>query len=213
MNKLENNALQNANSCEARILKKFNNAGGYQDLFNEINRLIASKDTVTIAIDGMCGSGKTFLSGILEEKYDCNIFHADSFFLQRHQRTKERLAKIGGNLDFERLKADVLDKILLKTEFSYKHFSCSSLSLENETAVLPKQLNILEGSYSHNPTLNFAFDLKVFLFTSSEKQEARILKRNGESKLQDYKNFWIPKENAYFDKYGVRNHSDFIIET
>ncbi len=212
MNKLENIALHE-NSCEARILKKFENAKAYQSLFDKIDEMIKAGGVFTIAIDGMCGSGKTFLSEILAEKYDCNIFHADSFFLQNHQRTEKRLAEIGGNLDFERLKEEILDKIKLSKEFSYRHFSCSTLTLGNETVVLPKRINILEGSYSLNPILDYCFDLKVFLCTSSEKQENRILKRNGKQKLQDYKKFWIPKENAYFEKYAIKENSDLIIET
>ncbi|MFI3129392.1 MAG: shikimate kinase [Bacillota bacterium] len=212
MNNLENIALHD-NSCEARILKKFENAGAYQSLFDKIDEMIALGGVFTIAIDGMCGSGKTFLSKILAEKYDCNIFHADSFFLQKHQRTAERLALVGGNLDFERLKEEILDKISLEKNFSYRHFSCSELSLGNETFVTPKNINILEGSYCQNPILDFSFHLKVFLCTSSEKQENRILKRNGFEKLQDYKKFWIPKENAYFEKYRVKENCDLIIKT
>jgi hypothetical protein len=30
------------------------------------------------------------------------LFHTDDFFLQPHQRTRERLESVGGNIDYER---------------------------------------------------------------------------------------------------------------
>lgn len=186
---------------------------GYIRLFEKIDELLLSEDNIIIAIDGMCGGGKTYLSNLLEKRYDCNVFHADSFFLQGHQRTAERLSEIGGNLDFERLKTDVLDKIFKGEVFEYKHFSCSTLSLGETSVVYPKKLNIVEGSYIQNPRLDFHFDINVFICTSSETQEKRILKRNGEEKLKQFKELWIPKENAYFKAFDIKENCDIIIET
>ena len=60
-------------------------------LFLKINQLHAEKETLLIAIDGKCGSGKTTLAGLLNEVYQGNVFHMDDFFLQPHQRSSKRL--------------------------------------------------------------------------------------------------------------------------
>ena len=66
------------------------------------------KNFVMVAIDGKCTSGKTTLASKLAEIYDCNVFHMDDFFLRPEQRTSERFAEIGGNVDYERFQEEVL---------------------------------------------------------------------------------------------------------
>ena len=70
------------------------------EFFCEIDRLLMAQNNVTVVIDGMCGSGKTTLANKLSLLYDCNVIHADSFFLQPHQRTVNRLCEPGGNIDY-----------------------------------------------------------------------------------------------------------------
>mgnify|MGYP002515102552 CR=1 FL=1 len=55
-----------------------------------------------IAIDGRSGAGKSTLARTLEEKLGVSVVHMDDFFLQLHQRTKERFDTPGGNIDSER---------------------------------------------------------------------------------------------------------------
>ena len=88
----------------------------------KIDELLTQKDMVIVAIDGKCTSGKTTLASQLAEVYDCNVFHMDDFFLRPEQRTPERFAEIGGNVDYERFREEVL--LPLK---SGKAFSCRPL--------------------------------------------------------------------------------------
>ena len=74
----------------------------YQILFSEIEKLLAEKDRVVVAIDGGAASGKTTLAGMLSERYGGAIVHMDDFFLRPEQRTPERFAEAGGNFDRER---------------------------------------------------------------------------------------------------------------
>ena len=67
----------------------------------KIDELLTQKDMVIVAIDGKCTSGKTTLASQLAEIYDCNVFHMDDFFLRPEQRTPERFAEDGGNVDNE----------------------------------------------------------------------------------------------------------------
>jgi len=74
----------------------------------KIDELLTQKDMVIVAIDGKCTSGKTTLASKLTQIYDCNVFHMDDFFLRPEQRTPERFAEVGGNVDYERLQEEVM---------------------------------------------------------------------------------------------------------
>lgn len=52
-----------------------------------------------IAIDGRCAAGKTTFAEKLSSIMECSVIHMDHFFLRPEQRTKERLAQAGGNVD------------------------------------------------------------------------------------------------------------------
>ena len=67
-----------------------------------------SSEPILVAIDGMCGSGKTTLGEYLHQVFDCNLFHVDDFFLRLEQRIPERLQEVGGNVDYERFEETVL---------------------------------------------------------------------------------------------------------
>ena len=74
------------------------------EILMRINELITQKEQVIVAIDGNCTAGKTTLAGKLAEIYDCNVLHMDDFFLRAEQRTPERYAEVGGNVDYERFR-------------------------------------------------------------------------------------------------------------
>lgn len=61
-----------------------------------------------IAIDGRCAAGKTTFAEKLSSIMECSVIHMDHFFLRPEQRTKERLAQAGGNVDRERFMEEVL---------------------------------------------------------------------------------------------------------
>lgn len=70
-------------------------------LFLKLDSMLQEKE-ILLAIDGGSAAGKTTLGKLLEQRYACNVFHMDDFFLRPMQRTKERLAELGGNVDRER---------------------------------------------------------------------------------------------------------------
>jgi len=80
-------------------------------LLERIDALLRKTITVIVAIDGNSGAGKTSLANQLQQIYPANVFHMDDFFLRPEQRTAARLQEIGGNVDYERFKVEVLDQI------------------------------------------------------------------------------------------------------
>ena len=168
-------------------------------LLGRIDCQLREKDRVLLAIEGGSASGKSTLAATLQEIYpDSTVFHMDDFFLQPHQRTQERFAQPGGNVDYERFQAEVLAPLMQGQPVSYRPFDCSTMSLTTPVEVLPGRLCIIEGAYSMHPELRNAYDLSVCLTVDADTQRSRIIARNGERMWQRFKNEWIPLEHRYF---------------
>ncbi len=158
---------------------------------------------IVIAIDGMCGAGKSTLAKLLYESLGGNLFHMDDFFLQPHQRTPERLAEVGGNVDYERFQEEVLNPLDEGAEFSYGVFDCGQQCISRWIHVKPAKVNIIEGSYCMHPYFGDKADIKLFLSVDKEEQMKRISGRNTKQQVKRFVEEWIPKENRYFEKYNI----------
>ena len=176
-----------------------------------IDELIMQKEQVIVAIEGNCTAGKTTLAMKLEQLYDCNVFHMDDFFLRPEQRTPERFAEVGGNVDYERFQEEVLLPLKTGKAFTYRPFDCSTFTLSTPVAVTPQKLNIIEGTYSLHPYFGDAYDLKLFLSITPELQRERILHRP--AYLHDrFFDVWIPMEQKYFDGFNISEKCDIQLK-
>jgi uridine kinase len=183
------------------------------EVFYRIDSLIKSKDRIKIAIDGNSGAGKSTLASLIGNIYECSIFHMDDFFLTPELKTQERMEEVGGNVDYIRFKREVIDGINSGREFQYHAYDCKQMVLGQPIPVIPRRINIIEGSYSMHPTLINHYDLKIFLHTDEKTQRSRILQRNGAIMLKRFLNEWIPLENRYFKQLNIREKSDLIFNT
>ncbi len=179
-------------------------------LFTEIDKGLA-KGNVTLAIEGGSASGKTTLASMLEQVYDCSLLHMDDFFLQSHQRTKERLAEPGGNVDRERFLEEVLLPLSRREPIEYRPFDCATGSISFSTRVMPKPLTVIEGAYSMHPDLAPYYNLSVFLNVDQDTQKKRILKRNTPQMAERFFKEWIPLEHTYFDKMDTKSRCDMVV--
>ncbi len=169
---------------------------------HHIDFLLTKGTPVLVAIDGSCTAGKTTLAGKLAEIYDCNVFHMDEFFLRPEQRTTERFAQAGGNVDYERFREEVLIPLQSGKPFSYRPFDCRSFTLSSPVEVMPKQLNIIEGSYSLHPHFGDPYDLKILLTVTPELQYQRILERPAHLHKRFFEQ-WIPMESHYLETFRI----------
>ena len=172
-----------------------------------IDPLLRLPGPILIAIDGSCAAGKTTLATALAEIYDCNLFHMDDFFLRPHQRTPERFAEPGGNVDYERFAKEVLTPLKSGQPFSYRPFDCKTFTLSAPIRITPKKLTIIEGSYSHHPYFQNPYTLKIFLTVPPETQRQRILQRPTFLHQRFFQD-WIPMEQAYFTHFQIPENSD-----
>lgn len=173
---------------------------------------------IIVAIDGRCGSGKSTLGAYLHQTFhlESNLFHMDDFFLQMEQRTAKRMQETGGNVDYERFFASVLIPVLKRRTVIYRPFSCKEERLLTGKQIPYKKLNIIEGSYSLHPYFTKMagrdpFDLRIFLDVSKEKQLENIVRRNGTESGKIFSKLWIPKEEAYFSEFFIRESASIIL--
>lgn len=185
------------------------NTEQYNELFNKIEELLQNNKLI-MAIDGSSAAGKSTLAAVLAERYGALVFHADDFFLRPEQRTAERLAEAGGNMDRERLKAEVLESLSKGERVTYRAFDCRTMSLKEPVSVEPGRLNVVEGAYSMHPELENYYGLSVFLDIDPEVQRQRILKRN-EERAEMFFSRWIPMEMRYFKELNVKDRCQIVI--
>lgn len=183
----------------------------FMPLINKIDSLLQAGRTI-VAIEGGSASGKTTLSKILEGIYGATVFHMDDFFLQAHQRTPERFATPGGNIDWERFLEEVLVPLKKEEPVTYKSFDCSTFALGDPVTVNPSKVVIVEGAYSMHEKLAEYYDFSVFLDITEALQEERINKRNSPAMTERFFKEWIPMEHLYFEGMKVKERCDMIIE-
>ncbi len=182
----------------------------YLSLFAEIDKHL-EKGRVRVAIDGGSASGKTTLSELMAKIYGCTVFHTDDFFLRPEQRSAERLAEVGGNLDRERFLSEVLDPLHRGESINYVRFNCHTMTLEEGITVEPQRLTVIEGVYSMHPEFEGYYDLAVFLDASKQLQENRIKHRNSPEFAKRFFEEWIPLEDRYFEKTSIKERSTIVI--
>lgn len=178
-----------------------------------IAELADKKRRIVIAVDGRCTSGKTTFARNLSELTGIPVMHMDDFFLRTEQRTPERYAEPGGNVDRERLMEEVLIPFGEGKEIRYRKFIRGIMSLSEPYSFPYENAMILEGSYSCHPELQKYSDLKIFMDIASEKQLDRVRARDGEEKVQEFREKWIPLEEKYFEAFDIREICDYVIQS
>lgn len=180
------------------------------DICSRIDRLLTERETVLVAIEGNCTAGKTTLARALQERYGCNVFHMDDYFLQPHQRTPQRLAEAGGNVDYERFWQEILLPLSRGEEVRYRPFDCQSMTLKDAVEVPRSRLTIVEGTYSCHPYFRDSYDLRLFLRVTPEVQRQRILQRPAFLHRRFFEE-WIPMEEHYFGTFQIRESCDMVL--
>jgi hypothetical protein len=169
------------------------------------------KSPYIIAVDGRCAAGKTTFAREMVIHMHCPVIQMDHFFLQRYQRTEERLAEPGGNVDRERFQDEVINPLVSGESFSYRIFDCQKMEFGEWVKVESAPVVIVEGAYSCHPAFQKHWNLKIFLDVDPKEQIRRIRKRNGEEKLSMFIKRWIPLEEAYFSAFYIKENSDIVL--
>ena len=184
---------------------------GYEALCRKISGGLAAGRYV-VAIDGRCGAGKSTLAQQLARTLGGRVVCADDFFLRPEQRTPDRLAEPGGNLDRERMKSEVIDRLGAEA-LCYTPFDCAVMELGSPVELPPARLTIVEGAYSLHPYFGQYYDLAVFVTADLETRLNRIAARPGHNNVEMFRKRWIPMEERYLATFEVEQRADLCIDT
>ena len=182
-----------------------------EDIIQKISNILSEKGRCIVAIDGTSASGKTTLGEELQQRFSqSTLFHMDDYFLQPHQRTKERLHEIGGNVDYERFYLEVISHLSDEGGFDTQRFDCQTQTLNAPVHYTNAPLIIIEGAYSQHPYFGDVYDLRIVCEVTPSEQEQRIILRNGVEKWQRFVSEWIPKEQDYLEHFHIKNKSELL---
>ena len=186
----------------------------YDNFIQTLRHALTQQSPLILAIDGMCGSGKTTLAQYLSEIFDTSVIHMDNFFLPFERKTTERLAEPGGNIDYERFIKIVLPALENRQPFSYTAYNCQTAAYDRKMDIPACDLIIVEGSYSLHERFGHYYDLSLFLSVSSQEQLRRLeIRCQDETKFKRFQTEWIPMENLYHEKQAVKQRADLLIHT
>lgn len=175
--------------------------------------LAAAQDApVLLGIDGRCGSGKTTLANWLAQQLHCPVLHTDDFYLPLSARCENWQQQPGANMDFYRLRQEVLQPLLCAQPAQYRAYSCAAGAFLPPTPLPSAPLTILEGSYSLHPALQTEFAVRVFVTCPPDVQAARLQAREG-ARYTQFVQRWIPLEEGYFAAHDPAARCDFVLDT
>lgn len=181
------------------------------ELARMVQALVQPGRTALVAVDGRCGSGKTALGTALGRMFGCPVVHTDDYYLPFARRARNWREVPAANMDFARLRAEVLDPLRAGREGVYRAYDCHADCFADEEPLPAGPLLVLEGSYSHHPDLG-GYDLTVFVTCPAACREQRLRTREGEH-YEMFRSCWIPLEEGYFARYGVENKADCVVDT
>ena len=183
-----------------------------QVILDAVERMLAERGHLLLAIDGRCGCGKSSLADLLVRKLGGNCFHTDDFYLPFSRRSDDWKTLPAGNMDLTRLREEVLTPLLAKKTVCYRAYDCPGDSFKPTREIPFKALSVVEGSYSQHPILADAYDRKLFVTADREIQRQRLREREGEH-AASFEKLWIPMEENYFGAYAIEQKADWILRT
>lgn len=169
-------------------------------IVKSIEQLLTRQEQVVVAIDGCTASGTDFLAGLLADVFDGNVFRASDYYMR--EMTNE-----GHYLDCERFRREVLEPVRKGIPFFFR-----PLRDRDMEAVMPRRVNIVEGTFCLHKNLRDMYDLKIMLRINTGQKRQLINGLQPKIRLY-YETQRLPAEVRYFRFTAWESVCDFVIET
>ena len=178
-------------------------------ILDEITDLLAENKKIVVGIDGCSCAGKTKLADEIKQRFECNVFHTDDFFLTEEQRA-EKKEKGFANFDVGRFRSQVLNNLEGDMAFDYDKYNCKTGLYTKIVVCEQKQLNVIEGTYCLCDELGAEYDLKIFLDIDRDLQRERLEQREQPESLKMFVEKWLPLEENYFEAQKPKEKADIV---
>ena len=189
----------------------------FDDISCALAVLASSDGPVLVGIDGGAGSGKTTFAGrlanaVTEVGQSATVVHIDGFYKCAEDRWTGSMADqpIGHDLDWERLRDQVLLPLRAGQRTSYQPFDWPEDCLKGWIAVDPVGIVIVEGVFALRNELSGFYDLRVWFTCPSDLRASRVLARG--DMTSDELERWIPGEEAYVAEHSPEERAHLVVD-
>ena len=196
-----------------------NNQHSLSDLIEKIEQLLLKQKVVVVALDGRSGAGKSTISSVLLAKFDAVLVCCDDFYAgaedgdESNWYKKTVVEKFNQVMDYQRLRSEVLNNLLVGRDASYHPFDFKRGKGLSKKSILLKvaPLVIVDGIYS-GKKLRDLLDLAVLVELADKQRRKRLIEREGAKFMKDWHAKWDKVEDYYFEEVMPKNQFDFVIE-
>lgn len=178
----------------------------------ELARLERGETPVLVGVEGCCGSGKTLFTRLIQQLFDCRVIYTDDYYLPMDRREENWRETPGGNMDFLRLKGEVLDPATRGQEIAMRPYSCQRGDYGPVRLLPPKKLTVVEGNYCLHPKLEAEYHRVICLTCSREEQHRRLREREGDY-YPVFSSLWLPLSEAYLERYVTGREDLLTVDT
>ena len=185
----------------------------FQSFLKNINKEIKpNKTPYIIGVAGGSGSGKSFISSMIQKQFNCVVLKIDDYY--------KRKTRINNKDIPQALNLDLVKQHLIKIHMGQeiiKPVYTFALDKDYFETLQPEKIIILDGLFALNEKFINQLDLKIFLDASEEIRFERRLKRDMEERgccKEAIIKRWQETVEPMYQKYVLpqKNKADLIIK-
>ncbi|HEU5139499.1 MAG TPA: uridine kinase [Bacillales bacterium] len=182
-------------------------------LLVELREADRKQETIIVGIDGFGGAGKRTLAREMETLCsDVTVVEMDDFFLPSVEREKNRKQNEIGDVDWRRVKDQVLMPLSQDQDGRYQRYDWDLDQLAEWHRVPTCGIVVVEGVYATRNELAGFYDYKIWVESPRELRLQRGIERDGEDARDWWENNWMPEEERYDRAQNPRASADLLID-
>jgi uridine kinase len=193
-------------------------------IMDAVQRLLAERRPVVVAIDGPSGAGKSTVAAALAAAIDAVVVPSDDFFAAEITATqwdaRDGSERARDCLDWRRLRRDALEPLRAGRAAEWHPFDFAAGERSDGTYGMsvdvvrrdPAPIIILEGAYSTRPELTDLIDLSILMDVPPAVRWQRLADREPPAFLAAWHARWDAAEAFYFTHVRPLASFDLIVD-